>query len=76
MKRVLITGQHSYIGTSFERYIHKYCPRWQVDSISVHGDEWKQTDFSSYDAVLHAAGKAHADTGNVSDVRNRCHLNV
>ncbi len=76
MKRVLITGQHSYIGTSFERYIHKYCPRWQVDSISVHGDEWKQTDFSSYDAVLHAAGKAHADTGNVSDEVKREYYRV
>lgn len=76
MKRVLITGQHSYIGTSFERYIHKYCPRWQVDSISVHGDDWKQADFGRYDAVLHVAGKAHADVGTVSDEVKREYYRV
>lgn len=76
MKRVLITGQHSYIGTSFEHYIRKYCPRWQVDSISVHGDGWKQYDFGGYDAVLHVAGKAHADTGRVSEEVKREYYRV
>ena len=76
MKRVLITGQHSYIGTSFENYIRKYCPRWQVDSISVHGDGWKQYDFGGYDAVLHVAGKAHADTGRVSEEVKREYYRV
>ncbi len=76
MKRVLITGQHSYIGTSFEQYIRKYCPRWQVDSISVHGDGWKQYDFGGYDTVLHVAGKAHADTGRVSEEVKREYYRV
>lgn len=67
MKKVLITGQNSYIGTSFRNYIHRQCPDWQITAISVRGEEWKQTDFGEYDAVLHAAGKAHADTGNVSE---------
>ena len=75
--RVLITGQHSYIGTSFENYIRKYCPRWQVDTISVHGDDWKQTtDFGRYDAVLHVAGKAHADVGTVSEAEKREYYRV
>lgn len=65
MKRILITGKNSYIGTSFEKYMADY-PEYKVDTISVRGDEWKQVDFSVYDSVFHVAGIAHADVGKVS----------
>lgn len=58
MKRVLITGKTSYIGTSFASYI-KDNPEYQVDTISVRGEDWKTQDFSVYDVVLHVAGIAH-----------------
>lgn len=58
-KRILITGKNSYIGTSFIEYCHKNNIGFDIDELSVHGDEWKQEDFSKYDAVLHVAGIAH-----------------
>lgn len=67
MKKVLITGRTSYIGRSFKAYIERNYPtEFQVDSISVRGEEWRRHDFSKYDVVLHVAGKAHADVKRAS----------
>lgn len=67
-KKILITGKRSYIGRSFQKYIEIYNQknpemRYEVDAISVRGEEWKQYDFSKYDVVLHLAGIAHVDIG-------------
>lgn len=68
MKRVLITGANSYIGTSFEKYVAEhYSSDLLVDTIDMIDDSWRQYDFSSYDVVYHVAGIAHADVGNVSE---------
>ena len=45
MKRVLITGENSYIGTSVEKWLLKEPETFQVDTISVKGDDWKSYDF-------------------------------
>lgn len=58
-KRILITGQNSYIGLSFEKWISKWSDKYDVEKISVKNDEWKQKNFSEYDVVLHVAGIAH-----------------
>lgn len=68
MKRVLITGANSYIGTSFEKYVAEhYSSDLLVDTIDMIDGSWRQYDFSSYDVVYHVAGIAHADVGNVSE---------
>ena len=68
MKRVLITGANSYIGVSFEKYVHeKYSTELNIDTIDMTDVSWKQKDFSSYDIVYHVAGIAHADIGNASE---------
>ncbi len=71
MKRILITGATGYIGTSVERYLMEYNARegrefYRVDTLSLREPAWENCDFSSYDAILHMAGKAHADIGHVS----------
>ncbi len=66
MKKVLITGANSYIGTSFEDYIKKYTD-FSVDTVDMTNPSWREFDFSSYDSVFHVAGIAHSDTGNASD---------
>lgn len=65
MKKVLITGAGSYIGTSAETYLTGlgYC----VDTVDMIGDGWREISFAGYDAVFHVAGIAHADTGKVSE---------
>lgn len=58
MKKILITGANSYIGTSFEDYISKL-DDYQVDTVDMMDNLWKEQDFSSYDVVFHVAGIAH-----------------
>ena len=59
MKRILITGENSYIGTSFENYLKDFKEEYSVETISVRDEEWKEKDFSKYDVVFHVAGIAH-----------------
>lgn len=49
-----------------------YC----VDMISLRDENWKNTDFSVYDTVLHMVGMAHADTGNVPEETKRKYYEV
>lgn len=58
-KRILVTGKNSYIGTSFIKWISQWPDQYEVESISVKGDEWKNHNFSKYDSILHVAGIAH-----------------
>ena len=60
MKKILITGANSYIGTSFETYVkEKFFREYLVDTIDVTDDSWKKQSFAGYDTVLHVAGIAH-----------------
>lgn len=62
MKRVLITGANSYIGTSVEKWLLKEPNAYQVDTLDMQEDSWSQKDFSGYDAVFHVAGIAHVSS--------------
>ena len=62
MKRVLITGANSYVGTNVEKWLAKYPDKYHVDTISVKGDAWREHDFSVYDVVFHVAGIAHVSS--------------
>ena len=60
MKRVLITGANSYIGTSVEKYISEHYPEECVfDAVDMRDGAWKEKEFSGYDVVFHVAGIAH-----------------
>ena len=57
-KKVLITGQGSYIGTAVERWLLKDKDHYQVDTLDMQDETWRDTDFSQYDVVYHVAGIA------------------
>lgn len=59
MKKILITGANSYIGTSFEKYIAQFGDEYKIDTVDMIGEAWKSKDFSEYDTVFHVAGIAH-----------------
>ena len=68
MKKILITGAGSFIGTSFENYIKSHANNAEYE-ISVldtmtPSDNW---NFAGFDVVFHVAGIAHADVGKVSE---------
>ncbi|MBM6615371.1 NAD-dependent epimerase/dehydratase family protein [Desemzia sp. RIT804] len=62
MKKVLITGQNSYIGNSLKYWLMREPEMYQVDTIDMKNDLWKAKDFSQYDVVFHVAGIAHVST--------------
>lgn len=59
MKKILITGANSYIGTSFERYMEQFPNDYQIDTIDMIDGTWREKSFSGYDVVYHVAGIAH-----------------
>lgn len=77
MKKILITGANSYIGTSFEKYIYEnYRDGYQIDTLDMIDPNWKEYDFSGYDSIFHVAGIAHADVGNVSKETEKLYYQV
>ena len=68
MKKILILGANSYIGTSFHNYLTtKYPGQYQADIVSLRGDAWKAIDWSGYDSVMNVTGKAHADISSLTE---------
>lgn len=61
MKRILITGKDSYIGTNFVNYVASFPDKYTVDELDVRGDKWESFDFSPYDVVLHVAAIVHIE---------------
>lgn len=59
MKKILITGTNSFIGTSFEKWVVQWSDKYTVDTIDMIDGSWKGKDFSGYDVVFHVAGIAH-----------------
>ncbi len=59
MKRILITGKGSYIGTKVEEWLGKYPDDYKVEVLDMIGDGWKELDLHGYDVVYHVAGIAH-----------------
>ena len=66
MKKILITGANSYIGTTFEKYMTNF-EGYTIETVDMIDGSWREKDFSGYDTVFHVAGIAHADVGNVSE---------
>ena len=76
MKRLLITGTGSFVGTAVQAHLGKWPDRYAVDVVDMQTPDWRQKDFSPYDAVFHVAGLAHADVGHVSEERKALYYKV
>ena len=58
MKKILITGENSYIGNAFKKWVSSSAD-YQIDIISVRNDLWKVVDFLDYDVIIHMAALVH-----------------
>lgn len=77
MKRVLITGENSYIGLSFENYVHNhYSAELSVETVDMIDGTWRKKSFSGYDIIYHVAGIAHADVGKVSEETKKKYYSI
>lgn len=69
MKKILITGANSYIGTSFEKWVKQWQKNYLVDTVDMIDGTWREKSFSGYDVVFHVAGIAHVSTDpNMEDL--------
>lgn len=59
-KRILITGQDSYIGVSFEKWCNSFKDEYSIDTIDMMDNNWMRYSFSDYDVVFHVSGIVHS----------------
>lgn len=76
MKKILITGANSYIGTSFEKYMAQWPEKYQVDTVDMIDGTWREKSFAGYDCVYHVAGIAHSDSGKISPEKAKLYYAV
>lgn len=76
MKRILITGANSYIGTSFEKYIKQWPDDYSIDTVDMLDDGWREKSFAGYDTVFHVAGIAHSDNGRIGEEKQKLYYAV
>ena len=67
MKRILITGSGSFVGTSVQRHLEQWPDKYKVTVVDTKNGEWKKLDFSRFDTVYHVAGLAHSDVRKVNE---------
>lgn len=67
MKKILVTGTNSYIGTSFEKWVSQHPEKYSVDKISLRDDLWKEVSFKDYDVVFHTAAIVHVKENDESE---------
>lgn len=68
MKKILIVGANSYIGTNFESFINRW-GGYKTDTLDTVSNAWENYDFSAFDCVFHVAGIAH-----VKETKKNAHL--
>lgn len=76
MKRILITGANSYVGTNVETWLNKWPNKYKIETIDMHGNDWINRDFSEFDCVYHVAGIAHSDSGKISEEKEKLYRSV
>lgn len=77
MKKILILGANSYIGTSFRNYLTtKYSGQYIADTVSLRGTAWQQEDWGGYDSILNVTGKAHADIATLTEEQKQEYYTV
>lgn len=78
MKKVLITGANSYIGTSFENWVRENLSSDELvtETVDMLGEDWKTKDFSGFDSIFHVAGIAHADVAKVTEEEKQLYYRV
>jgi len=67
LKRVLITGADSFVGTSVEKWLMKEPNEYHIETLDMKNPNWRKFDFSMFDVVFHVAGIAHVSTKKSMD---------
>ena len=76
MKKVLITGANSYIGTSFEAYLRQWPDQYSVTTVDMIDGSWREKSFAGFDTVYHVAGIAHSDSGKITEEKKALYYKI
>ncbi len=76
MKKILITGAGSYIGTSLEAYLKQWPDDYQVDTVDMIDGTWRERSFAGYDAIYHVAALVHMENKNLTDEEKQRYYSV
>ena len=76
IRRILITGANSYLGTSLEAYLKQWPQEYAVDTVDMIDGSWRDKDFGGYQTVYHVAGIAHSDFGKIAGDREALYRRV
>ncbi|MEW4354209.1 NAD-dependent epimerase/dehydratase family protein [Streptococcus pneumoniae] len=75
MKKILIAGAYSYIGTSLEKWLMQSEEEYEVQTLDMRDPSWRTADFSSFDSIFHVAAIVHQNEkkidSNLYDTVNR-----
>lgn len=55
--KILIIGKNSYIGSHIDDWCSKY--GWNITQLDVLTENWREYDYSSFEAIVHVAGIVH-----------------
>ncbi len=59
MKRILIAGANSFVGTHLAAYLTQFPEQYAVETLSLHGHSPDEYDFHGADAIVHVAAIVH-----------------
>ncbi|RCW47889.1 NAD-dependent epimerase/dehydratase family protein [Paenibacillus prosopidis] len=59
MINILITGESSYVGLNFTRWLSQWPDKYKIETISLRNNEWQLKDFSRYDVLLNVTAIVH-----------------
>lgn len=59
MKKIMITGKGSYIGSNLLQLLEKQMHEYTVTELDLQSDEWLLQEFPKVDIIFHVAGIAH-----------------
>ncbi len=76
MKKILITGENSYIGSSVTKWLSQWPKDYDINTIDMIDGLWRTKSFSNYDVVFHVAGIAHVDSLKITKKSNKLYYDV
>lgn len=64
MKKILVTGTNSFIGSRFVQMNREFEYGFITDQISLRNDSWSSKPFQDYDTIIHVAALVHQSGKN------------
>lgn len=75
-KRILITGENGYIGTHIKEWLSDCEEPYDVTTLNLRTDEWKDISFKDVDVIIHTAGIVHSSEITDWDIYKKVNVDL